>query len=86
VDQGELERKAATQSVKALAEEERAARMSAEADHAAAAEAERAANQKAALSAMDAERAERLSAEAKRGAASSEAGRPPRAPREDIPP
>lgn len=68
ISAGELEQKATTQSVKALAEEERARRVAAEAEGERASESERKSNATAADKAAELERAERMQTQAKAGA------------------
>ena len=65
ISAGELEQKATTQQVKALAEEERKARIEADAERERASESERKSNAAAADKASEEERAERLQAQAK---------------------
>ena len=65
ISAGELEQKATTQQVKALAEEERAQRIADEAERERASESERKSNAAAADKASEDERAERLQAQAK---------------------
>ena len=65
ISAGELEQKATTQQVKALAEEERAQRIADEADRERASESERKSNADAADRAAEGERQERLQAQAK---------------------
>ena len=65
ISAGELEKKATTQQVKALAEEERAQRIAAEAERERLSESERKSNADAADRAAEGERQERLQAQAK---------------------